>query len=98
MPDTIAPFKRVDKGFKYLDILVTDCLIDTFNTNFVPLLGKVDKDFGRWSILPLSLGGRGNFIKMTVLLKFLYLFQHIPVLTSKKFFAKLGIIKIYFGL
>ena len=53
------------------------------------MLGRVEEDFHRWSTLPLSLAGRVNLIKMTVLPKFLYLFQHIPVLISKKFFAKL---------
>lgn len=89
LPDDIVPFKRVDNGFKYLGILITRSLSDTFNKNVVPLLGRVEEDFHRWSTLPLSLAGRVNLIKMTVLPKFLYLFQHIPVLISKKFFAKL---------
>uniref|UniRef100_A0AAR2IKV5 Reverse transcriptase domain-containing protein n=1 Tax=Pygocentrus nattereri TaxID=42514 RepID=A0AAR2IKV5_PYGNA len=87
------PFKVTDKAdnsFKYLGIIITKTLADTFNKNFVPLLVKVEDDFARWSTLPLSLAGRVNLVKMAILPKFLYLFQHIPVLISKKFFNKLN--------
>lgn len=88
LPNHVAPFRWVDQGFKYLGIFITGSLASTFNSNFNPLLKKVEEDFSRWSTLPLSLAGRVNLIKMTILPKFLYLFQHIPVLISKKFFAK----------
>ena len=90
LPNHVAPFKWVDQGFKYLGIFITGSLANTFNSSFVPLLKKVEEDFNRWSTLPLSLVGRVNLIKMTILTKFLYLFQHIPVLISKKFFAKVN--------
>ena len=88
LPNHVAPFKWVDQGFKYLGIFITGSLANTFNSSFVPLLKKVEEDFNRWSTLPLSLVGRVNLIKMTILPKFINLFQHIPVLISKKFFAK----------
>ena len=96
LPNHIAPFKWVDQGFKYLGIFITGSLANTFNSNFVPLLKKVEEDFNRWSTLPLSLAGRVNLIKMTILPKFLYLFQHIPVLISKKFFAKVDTLISHF--
>ena len=43
----------------------------------------------RWASLPLSLAGRVNLIKMVILPKFLYLFQHIPVCINKSFFTDL---------
>lgn len=89
LPDSISPFRRADNSFKYLGVIITKTLTDTFNKNFVPLLGKVEDDFSRWSTLPLSLAGRVNLVKMAILPKFLYLFQHIPALISKKFFDKL---------
>jgi len=95
-PSHVAPFKWVDQGFKYLGIFITRSLANTFNNNFVPFK-KVEDDFNRWSTLPLSLAGRVNLIKMTILPKFLYLFQHIPVLISKKFFAKVDKFLIFFG-
>ena len=60
-----------------------------FHKNILPLVVKTESGFDRWSVLPLSLMGRINLIKMVVLPKFLYLFQHIPVLIAKSFFDKL---------
>lgn len=88
LPDNVAPCRWADQGFKYLGIFITGFLTDTFESNFVPLLKKVGEDLQRWSSLPLSLAGRINLIKMTILPKFLYLFQHIPVLISNNFFTK----------
>ena len=71
-----------------MGIFITGSLANTFNSNFVPLLKKGEDDFNRWSTLPLSLAGRVNLIKMTILTKFLYLFQHI-LLFLNTFFAKI---------
>lgn len=60
-----------------------------FNANFRPLVKKIERDFDCWSTLPLSLARRINLIKMVVMPKFLYLFQHIPVYITKSFFDKL---------
>ena len=42
-------------------------------------MDKCKLDLTRWSSLPLSLSGRVNLVKMVILPKFLYLFQHIPI-------------------
>ena len=49
-------------------------------------MNSLKEDIKRWDLLPLSLGGRINTIKMSVLPKFLYLFQSIPVFLTKFFF------------
>ena len=57
-----------------------------FKLNFVA--------FNKWSMLPLSLAGRINLIKM--LSKFLYLFQTIPTFINKSFFSHLNKIRLDF--
>lgn len=53
------------------------------------LLTKLKLDLQKWRILHLSLVGRVNCFKMTVLPRFLYLFQCFPIFLSKTFFNKL---------
>ena len=80
------PLKLNTHKFKYLGIWVTQKFKDIFKANFPPLVLCLKQDLERWSLLPLSLGGRINAIKMNVLPKFLYVFQCIPVFLSKSFF------------
>lgn len=75
--------------FKYLGIWITQEFKDIFKANFPPLLCRLKLDLERWSLLPLSLGGRINAIKMNVLPKFLYVFQSLPVFLSKSFFTSI---------
>lgn len=89
LPHSIAPFKWVERGFRYLGVIISTSLPDMVKQNFSSLLESVKKDFDRWSLLPLSLVGRVNLIKMAILPKFLYLFQHVPVLLTKSFFDRL---------
>lgn len=83
------PFKSSLQSFKYLGINVTKSFSDLFDLNFVPLVNNLTQDFNRWSLLPLSLIGRVNCIKMNVLPRFLYLFQCIPIFIPKSFFVSL---------
>lgn len=54
-----------------------------------PLLASLTEDIDRWDLLPLSLAGRINTIKMVALPKLLYLFQCVPFFLTKKFFISL---------
>lgn len=58
-----------------------------FVKNFQLLQDKCVADMRRWASLPLSVAGRVNLVKMVLLPKFLYLFQHIPIFINKSFFA-----------
>lgn len=89
IPTSHFPFKVVPEGFVYLGIFVTSTLTDIFAKNFLKLLDKCKHDFSRWSTLPISLMGRVNLVKMIILPKFLYLFEHIPVVINKSFFRTL---------
>uniref|UniRef100_A0A672FIX8 Reverse transcriptase domain-containing protein n=1 Tax=Salarias fasciatus TaxID=181472 RepID=A0A672FIX8_SALFA len=81
------PFRVSPQKFKYLGIWVTHSFKDIFKANYSPLLTQLKQDLERWGLLPLSLGGRINTIKMNVLPKFLYVFQCIPLYLSKSFFT-----------
>ena len=89
VPRSVFPFKIAEGGFKYLGIFITSSFRELFQKNFQPLLEKCKLDLSRWAALPLSLAGRVNLIKMVVLPKFLYLFQHIPICLNKSFFVNL---------
>uniref|UniRef100_A0A3Q4GNV2 Reverse transcriptase domain-containing protein n=1 Tax=Neolamprologus brichardi TaxID=32507 RepID=A0A3Q4GNV2_NEOBR len=79
-----------------LGIQITDTYQDLFKQNFTPLLEKTKSDLARWSVLPISLAGRVNTIKMVVLPRFMYLFQMIPLFLPKTFFTQLdGLISSY---
>ncbi len=86
---SLFPFRWAAEGFKYLGIFVTKSLTGMYVSNFVPLLKNCESDMERWANLPFSLAGRISLIKMIVLPKFLYLFQHIPIYLKKKFFMDL---------
>lgn len=80
------PFKLSPSGFKYLGINVTRLMSSLFSANFSPLVSNLKADLQRWESLPLSLIGRINTIKMTILPKFLFLFQCLPIFLTRKFF------------
>uniref|UniRef100_A0A672GJR5 Reverse transcriptase domain-containing protein n=1 Tax=Salarias fasciatus TaxID=181472 RepID=A0A672GJR5_SALFA len=94
MPDsTIAkinvPFKIAVHSFVYLGITVTKYFCDFFKENFSKLQHNVQQDLSKWLPFPLSLVGRVNVIKMSVLPKYLYLFQSLPVYVPNVYFKKL---------
>ena len=83
------PFKLERHSFTYLGIKVTQSYKELYDFNFKELLERTKADFQRWSLLPITLAGRVNTVKMTVLPRFLYLFQMIPILLTKTWFKKL---------
>lgn len=83
------PFKCNCVKFKYLGIWVTRNFKDLYKANYLPLLLNLKQDIARWDLLPLSLGGKINLVKMIILPKFLYLFQSVPIFLSKSFFSNL---------
>lgn len=81
------PFKWTTDGFKYLGDFIGNSIRHVFT--WTPLKEKCKLNFQCWASLSLSLVGRVNLVKMVVLPKFLYLFQHIPILIKKLFFRSL---------
>lgn len=83
------PFKVARDKFTYLGVSVTHKYNDLFKCNMVPALEKAKQDLDRWSLLPISLAGRKNSVKMTILPRLLFLFQTVPVFVPKTIFKNL---------
>lgn len=71
------PFKIVDDHFTYLGLKISKNPKQLFNLNFLDMINKLKRSIESWKLLPLSLIGRVNVIKMNTLPKFLYLFQNL---------------------
>jgi len=76
-------------GFKYLVIKITPNLKKLITENYDPLVDEVSELLNRWSTLPISMIGWINILKISILTKFLYYFQAIPLLLPNSFYAKL---------
>lgn len=86
----LDPFKLSYNKFKYLGIWITRNHKDLYKANYQVLLSKLKQDFRRRELLPFSLSGRINIIKMNIFPKFLYLFQCLPIFLTKSFFKNLN--------
>ncbi|KAM7402819.1 hypothetical protein PAMP_018030 [Pampus punctatissimus] len=84
-----TPFKINIRKFKYLGIWITPNYKDLYKYNFLPLIERLKQDIRVWDLLPLSLSGRINTIKMIFLPRLLYLFQNIPIYLTKFFFQSI---------
>lgn len=82
------PIKICTYKFKYLGIWITRVFKDLYEANFPPLIDGLKKGLALCSLLPLSLGGRINVVKMNIKPRFSLLFQCIPFFLSKFFFHK----------
>jgi len=84
------PLKWCSVGFKYLGIQIGKSNEHIFKQNYMKLLEQTKFILQRWIDLPLSLIGRINTIKMSILPKFIYLFQCLPINVPKSFFKELN--------
>lgn len=83
-------FTNTPEGFIYLGIKITPNIKTIIATNYDPLVKKIIDSLERWKALPISIIGRINIIKMSVLPKILYLFQSIPLPPPTSFFSTLN--------
>lgn len=91
------PFKIVRDHFTYLGLTIPKDPKLIFKLNFLEFLSKLKSNIGNWKILPLSMIGRINSIKMVSLPRFLYLCQNLPIFLTSAFFKELdSIILSYF--
>ncbi len=83
------PFKIENNKFTYLGIEIAGSIKAIFQYNYRSILDHAKTDLDRWSKRPFSLAGRINAVKMTVMPRFLHLFQMIPIFLPKSYFAQL---------
>lgn len=83
-------FKWPIDGIKYLGVFVDNNLNNLYKLNYLPLLSKIEEDLRRWMLLPLTLLGRVNCVKMSVQPRLQYLFQSLPILLPQSFFRTLN--------
>uniref|UniRef100_A0A3B3CPH8 Reverse transcriptase domain-containing protein n=1 Tax=Oryzias melastigma TaxID=30732 RepID=A0A3B3CPH8_ORYME len=91
-----SPFKIAQHSFVYLGITVTREFCKLFRENLNKLKMSIQQDLSKWSPLYLSMVGRVNVIKMSILPKCLYLFQSLPVYIPNNFFKELDSIILSF--
>lgn len=72
-------FKWPKEGIKYLGIQIPPSLADLYNANYKPIIEKIKKDLERWTVLPLTIVGRIESLRMDVVPRLLYLFQMLPI-------------------
>uniref|UniRef100_A0AAR2INH7 Reverse transcriptase domain-containing protein n=1 Tax=Pygocentrus nattereri TaxID=42514 RepID=A0AAR2INH7_PYGNA len=85
-----TPFINAKEGFVYLGVKITPDIKTIVSTNYDPLISEVQESLNKWQIMPISMIGRINMIKMNILPKFLYLFQSLPLPLPKLFFDELN--------
>ncbi len=87
--EKIVSFRRLTSGFRYLGVMITPDTSQLYNANYGKLITQIRADLERWKILPLSLFGRTETIKMNILPRLLYLFQSLSVWISSSAFKML---------
>lgn len=85
-----TPFMTTTEGFGYLGVKITPYLNKIIPLNYDPLMDKTIEMLQKWSNLPISMIGRINIIKMSILPKFLYYFQTLPLPLPNMFYDKLN--------
>ena len=78
-PPIPTPFTVSLNGFTYLGVKIAPTTDKIVPNNYNTLTDKVTQLINRWTNLPISMIGRINVLKMSILPKFLYLFQSIPL-------------------
>lgn len=72
-------FRWSRQGFRYLGVIFTPSPTQLFDANYDKLIKQIKNDIIRWEVLPLSLHGKVETVKMNLLPRLFFLFQSLPV-------------------
>ena len=87
---SLFPFKWPRDGIKYLGIYITPTVEQLYTANYSRLITKIREDVDRWTVLPLSLLGRVETVRMNILPRLLYPFQMLPISVPTQTFNSLN--------
>lgn len=90
------PFKLVTTHINYLGLKISRNPKLLLKLNFLDMVDKLKANIKNWKLLPLSMIGRINAIKMVALPRFLYLFQNLPIYLPLHFFKQLDSVVLSF--
>ena len=71
-------YRWCSSSLKYLGVYITSSYSTLYQANFPPMFAEIARLFNLWTSLPISLLGRVNVLKMSILPKLLYLFETLP--------------------
>ena len=77
--DRLVRFRWSKGGFRYLWVILTPISFKLYSANYDKLISQIKNDLERWEMLPLSLVGRVETIRMNVLPRLLFLFCSLPI-------------------
>lgn len=87
-PVISTPFINSKEGFTYLGVKITPDIKTITPTNYDPLVNEVKETLDRWMTLPISMIGRINMIKMSIVPNLYISFSHSPFHYQKNFLTR----------
>lgn len=80
--DKEVSFNWSARGFRYLGIIITPETSQLYKANYDRLLAQIKSDLVRWEILPLSLFGRIETVRMNLLPRLLSIITYLDTSIS----------------
>ena len=68
--DKTVKFHWSREGFRYLGVMITPSTSKMYEANYGKLIREIKADVLKWEILPLSLVGRIETVRMNILPRF----------------------------
>lgn len=90
------PFPWAKDSISYLGIILPSKVDRLFAANYPQIFKKLKECLGAWSKFGLFWLSRVNAVKMTLMLRILYLFRSLPIPTPKHILTKFQLRIIHF--